>query len=249
MTLHTKRSLLVLATMLACHLAWAAGDAATPAQPSVQGEVLEVLDGGAFTYMRLRTATGETWAAARRAAVTKGTQVTLEDPVLMQNFESKALKRTFDTVVFGTLAGSGNVTAPAASAPPVVPPTGAGAHSPHGAPTAMPGMDAVKVAKAEGADARTVAEVHADRLALKDRTVTIRASVVKVTPGVMGRNWIHLRDGSGLAADRSDDIVVTSNDEPKVGDVVVATGVVRTDVNLGSGYAYKVLVEDATFRK
>jgi hypothetical protein len=250
MTRHMKRPFLVLATMFACHLAWAAGEAATSAQPSVLGEVLEVLDGGAFTYMRLRTATGEeTWAAARRAAVTKGTQVTLEDPVMMQNFESKALKRTFDTVVFGTLAGSGNVTAPVASAPPVVPPTGAGAHSPHGGPTAMPGMGTVKVAKAEGADARTVAEVHADRLALKDRTVTIRASVVKVTPGVMGRNWIHLRDGSGLAADRSDDIVVTSNDEPKLGDVVVASGVVRTDVNLGSGYAYKVLVEDATFRK
>jgi hypothetical protein len=110
-------------------------------------------------------------------------------------------------------------------------------------------MGTIKVAKAEGANARTVAEVNADRLALKDQPVTIRASVVKVTPGVMGRNWIHLRDGSGSAADSSDDILVTSSDEPKVGDVVVATGVVRTDVNLGSGYAYKVLVENATLRK
>lgn len=248
MTLLMKRPFLVLATALACHFAWAAEDPAASAPPSVQGKVLEVLDGGAFTYMRLRTATGETWAAARRAAVTKGSQVTLEDPVVMQNFESKALQRMFDTVVFGTLAGSTSAIAPVAPASSGVPPTGSGAFSPHGGPTAMPGMGTVKVAKAEGANASTVAEANADRLALKDHVITIRASVVKVTPGVMGRNWIHLRDGTGSAADHSNDLVATSKDEPKLGDVVVATGVVRTDVNLGSGYAYKVLIEDVSFR-
>ena len=35
----------------------------------------------------------------------------------------------------------------------------------------------------------------------------------------------------------------------KVGDLVVAKGTVKTDVNLGSGYAYKVLVEGASFQK
>ena len=79
--------------------------------------------------------------------------------------------------------------------------------------------------------------------------VIIRAKVVKVTAGVMGKNWVHLRDGSGSAADHSNDILVTSKDEPSVGDVVIAKGVVKTDVNLGSGYAYKVLVEDASFQK
>ena len=29
----------------------------------------------------------------------------------------------------------------------------------------------------------------------------------------------------------------------------IAKGVVKTDVNLGSGYAYKVLVEDVSFQK
>jgi len=103
--------------------------------------------------------------------------------------------------------------------------------------------------KATGATARTVAEVNGERLALKDKPVTIRAKVVKVTAGEMGKNWIHLRDGSGSAADGSDDILVTSKAEPKLGDVVVARGTVRTDVNLGSGYAYKVLVEEAAFQK
>ena len=96
---------------------------------------------------------------------------------------------------------------------------------------------------------RTVAEVNANRVALKDKPVTIRAQVVKVNANVMGKNWVHLRDGSGSAADSSNDLLVTSKDEPKVGDVVLAKGTVKTDVDLGSGYAYKVLVENATFQK
>ena len=107
----------------------------------------------------------------------------------------------------------------------------------------------VKVPKADGANARTVAQVNADRLALKDKPVVIRAKVVKFNGGIMGKNWIHLRDGSGSAADNSNDILVTSKDEAKVGDVVIAKGIVKTDVDLGSGYAYKVLVEDVSFRK
>ena len=106
-----------------------------------------------------------------------------------------------------------------------------------------------KVAKAEGPTGRTVAEVNADRVKLKDKTVTIRATVVKVNANIMGKNWVHLRDGSGSAADQSNDLLVTSSEEPKVGDVVVAKGTVKTDVDLGSGYAYKVLVENASFQK
>ena len=79
--------------------------------------------------------------------------------------------------------------------------------------------------------------------------MVVRGKVVKYTPGVMGKNWVHLRDGSGSAADGTNDVLVTTKDETKIGDVVLARGTVRTDVNLGSGYSYKVLVEEATLQK
>ena len=94
----------------------------------------------------------------------------------------------------------------------------------------------VKVPKATGPDARTVAEIVTKGAELKDKTVVVRGKVVKYTPGVMGKNWIHLRDGSGSAADGTNDVLVTTKDETKIGDVVLARGTVRTDVNLGSGY-------------
>ena len=107
----------------------------------------------------------------------------------------------------------------------------------------------VKVPKATGPDARTVAEIVAKGSELKDKTVAVRGKVVKYTPGVLGKNWIHLRDGSGSASDGTNDVLVTTKDETKIGDVVLARGTVRTDVNLGSGYAYKVLVEEAKLQK
>ena len=107
----------------------------------------------------------------------------------------------------------------------------------------------VKVPKASGPNARTVAEIVTKRIELKDKTVLVRGKVVKYTPEVMGKNWIHLRDGSGSAADNTHDVLVTTKDQARIGDVVVAKGVVHTDRDFGSGYSYKVLVEDATLQK
>jgi hypothetical protein len=76
--------------------------------------------------------------------------------------------------------------------------------------------------------------------------VTVRGQVVKFTPAVLGKNWVHLRDGSGSVSDGSDDILVTTADTARIGDIVLVKGVVRTDRDLGSGYSYKVLIEGAT---
>ena len=81
------------------------------------------------------------------------------------------------------------------------------------------------------------------------RTVLVRGKVVKFTPEILSKNWIHLRDGSGSASDNTHDVVVTTNDQARAGDVVVVKGLVRTDKDLGSGYVYKVLIEEATLQK
>ena len=225
----------------------AAGDATTMV-PMLQGEVLEVLDVQSYTYLRLKTATGEMWAAVNKSPVKKGAEVTIYDPAVMENFKSPGLNRTFPEIVFGTLAEAAP-PAPKPAAGSGAPHAGADMGQMHGSIGKSVDVGAVKLAKAEGATGRSIAEVNANRLALKDKTVTVHAKVVKVNAEVMGKNWVHLRDGSGSAADASDDLLVTSKELPKVGDVVVAKGVVKTDVNLGSGYAYKVLVENVSFQR
>ncbi len=233
-----KRTTVLVAALLAA--AGLAARAMPPAQaPALQGEVLEVRDVESYTYLRLKTKEGETWAAVPATAVKKGARVSIGNAMVMQDFESRTLKRKFDRIVFGTLGDA--AARPAAAAAP----QGA---SPHGAAPA-PAAPVAKVAKAPGAEGRTVAEVVGGKAALKDKPVAVRAQVVKVTSGILGKNWLHVQDGSGSAAQGTHDLIVTTKDTAAVGDVVLARGTVRTDVNVGAGYAYAVLVEDAAVKK
>ena len=222
------------ATATVVALLLAAAGLAAQASP-LKGEVLEAKDVESYTYLRLKTAQGEQWAAVPAAAVKKGAIVTIDNPATMSNFHSKSLNKTFDTIVFGQLAG----------------PAGPAAAAPHGAaaPAAATAGPAIKVAKASGPEARTVAEVIAGKASLKDKAVLVRGQVVKVSSGILGKNWLHLQDGSGSAAAGSNDILVTTKDLAAVGDIISARGTVRTDVTVGPGYAYAVLIEDAALRK
>ena len=152
--------------------------------------------------------------------------------MLMTNFESKTLKRTFDEVYFGTLTAADAAAGVAAASQ--------GAGTP---PVVQANVG--KVEKATGADARTVAEVWVQKAALVGKTVTIRGTVVKYNDGVMGKNWIHLQDGSGDAKLGTNDITVTSLDGAAKGQTITITGTVRADKDFGAGYAYAIIVENA----
>jgi hypothetical protein len=233
------KTFLALCLLFAAPLAlpvWAAGAPATAAATSsaITGEVLEVKDVDNYTYLRLKTKEGETWAAVGTAPIKVGAKVTINNPMVMQNFESKSLKKTFPTIVFGTLGGTGKLAADA--------------HAGMAKPAPAPDTTPIKVAKASGANARTVAEVTTKSAELKDKPVVVSGKVVKYNPAIMGKNWLHLRDGSGDAAKETNDILVTTAAQTKVGDVVTVSGIVRTNKDFGSGYTYKVLIEDATLK-
>jgi hypothetical protein len=218
---------------------------------SIQGKVLERLDAPPYSYLRIQTAQGEAWAAVPKTEVAKDATVTVAGAMPMQGFESKTLNRKFDVVYFGTLAGAGAPAGAAAAAPGPMPDMaqGPGIAAQHAAAAAGPAeVGDVKVPKASGADARTVAEVYAQRAALKEKPVTIRGKVVKFNAGIMNRNWVHLRDGSGTAG-QDNDLTVTTGDSAAVGDVVLVKGTVRVDKDFGAGYAYPVIVEDAKLTK
>ena len=92
----------------------------------------------------------------------------------------------------------------------------------------------------------TVAAVWKARMALAGKKVTVRGKVMKFNGGILGVNWIHIQDGTGTAADGSNDITVTSEAGAKVGDEITVTGTVAVNKDLGSGYKYDVLIEHAS---
>jgi len=113
----------------------------------------------------------------------------------------------------------------------------------HPAPAAPSSdVDLAGIAKAEGG--KTVAEVFAEKDALAGSPVTFRGKVVKTNPNIMGKNWLHVRDGSG--EDGTNDLTITTaGDMPAIGDTVLVTGTVTLNKDFGMGYAYDVLIEDA----
>jgi hypothetical protein len=203
------------------------------------------MDAAGYTYLKLRTSNGAVWAAVRKARVTQGQTVVVADPQLMKNFRSRSLKRTFDEIYFGQLAGGdrgavGRKGGRGHAGP------GAGGKSAveaHRDAKHVRATFAQPVPKAPGAQGRTVAEVYAQRKALAGQPVTVRAKVVKVSRNIMGKNWVHLQDGTAHGKDF--DLTVTTQADAKVGDVVLATGTVQADKDLGAGYFYKVLVAGA----
>ena len=68
---------------------------------------------------------------------------------------------------------------------------------------------------------------------------------MKVSTNIMGKNWITLQDDPGIAPNNR--LIATSVEVVGIGDLVVVKGVVHTNVALGSGYNYSVLIEEATF--
>jgi len=218
---------------------------ATSAQAVVAGGTLsgtlrEQIPVEPYVYVRLETDNGDVWAAVNQAPLAIGAPVTVYNVMLMEQFASETLKRTFARIYFGSLDSVGGFAGEPQEdlGPPGTSGTSVGA---------VPAEDANigPVAKARGADARTIRELWTEKSHLAGATVSIRGVVVKYNPGVMGKNWIHLQDGSGDAARGTHDIAITSLDEAAVGDTVTITGTVRTNRDLGAGYTYELLVEDA----
>ena len=92
---------------------------------------------------------------------------------------------------------------------------------------------------------KTIAVIYAEHEQIEGQEVSLRAKVIKFSPNILGINWVTLQDGTGTAVESS--LVVTTSETLAIGDEVVVTGMVKTNVDIGAGYVYKVMLEGATF--
>jgi len=256
----------------------AATDAEAPVV-MVTGTVKQTLTGGGFTYVLLDEKGKETWYAMPESTVKEGDTITIQAGSTFPNFYSKALDRTFETLIFspgipGAEGGSphamnmmhGGGDATAASPHGLGGATGDFAKaveqeakatgplldpdliSPGSAKAVVPFAD-LKVQKATGDNAYTVGDVFAKATALNTKKIRVSGQVVKVSTKIMGKNWIHLQDGTGNPNDNTHDLVVTTMAEPAKGDTVTVEGILSADKDFGAGYRYSAIVEDATVSK
>lgn len=94
-------------------------------------------------------------------------------------------------------------------------------------------------------DGKTIADIYAESDQLKNKVVSLNARVIKINRAMMGKNWITLQDGTGSKPENK--LVATTQEVVTPGDLVIARGTLATNVELGRGYSYKAMLEEATF--
>jgi len=236
--------------------------AAAQAPGNLNGTVLETMDSGGYTYLQLDTGAGKPWIAIPQAKVAVGDKISCQPGMVMKNFASKTLSRTFDSIVFssglagasksphagmGAAMGGSNdsfasaVAAEGGAAPQQqVQATGSG-----GSLGAMAPFSEIEVDKASGENAYRVEEAFAQKEELTGKTIRIKGKVVKFSPMIMGRNWVHLQDGTGDPMSNTHDLVITTDATTKEGDIITMEGVLTAFKDFGAGYKYEAIIEKA----
>ena len=212
----------------------------TPAAPAAAGKsgtVVESMDAAGYTYVQVDTGTEKIWAAAPQFNVKAGDAVIVPEGMPMTNYHSKTLDRDFDVVYFvDSMMVGGEQAAAGEQMPEGHPSVGAEAQP------AAADVDFSGLSKAEGGV--TVADAFGKKAELAGQKVSIRGKVVKFNGGILGRNWLHIQDGTGVAP--ANDLTVTSQEGARVGETVLVRGTLVTDQDFGSGYRYDLIVEKAS---
>jgi hypothetical protein len=66
----------------------------------VSGKIVETMNSAGYTYVCLEKSGKKTWVAMPQTKVKVGQEVSCQPGMVMPNFTSKTLKRTFESVVF-----------------------------------------------------------------------------------------------------------------------------------------------------
>jgi hypothetical protein len=202
-------------------------------------KVEDRIDASDYSYLQVSEQDGKKyWIAATKLDAAKGDILYYTKSMEMKNFHSNTLNRTFESVLFvdDITKTPHNMNNP--NAAPNVDPKMA-----HSQVLATPKVE-VKIEPVK--NGKTVEQVYKDMDQLNGKTIRIRGKVVKYNPEILGRNWIHIQDGT--ASGSNYDLMVTSKDQASVGQIITVEGKVATNKDFGAGYTYKVMIEDAAVK-
>ncbi len=209
-----------------------------------KGTVVETMDASRYTYILLDDGKEKAWVAGPQVAVKVGDQVMVPKGAPMRNYHSTTLNRDFELVYFvpkivtvdtSDVSDAGDVSAKMDKSE-YVP---AGMMS---AKATGEKIDFSDIKKAAGG--QTVVELYTEKDKLAGKEIKVRGKVVKFSPQIMGKNWIHIKDGTG--AEGTDDLTITTDKQVKLGDTILVSGVLVKDKDFGYGYKYNIIVEDAS---
>ncbi len=187
--------------------------------------VIEVVDGGSYTYLNVEDSATNYWMAIPSTKVKAGETYYYNGGLVMKDFESKQLNKTFDLITFV----DGIRTNPEIKNE---------QENPH-ANSNTPVATEIKIEKPKGGT--SLAELFSKRDSFSKKSIIVKGKVMKVNNAIMDKNWIHIVDGTQFENNKS--LTVTTTEMVKVGDTVTFQGILILDKDFGQGYVYPVLLE------
>lgn len=229
----------------------------------LRGKIVETMDSNGYTYLLLDASQGKLWIAIPQTAVKVDQEVNCAPGLTMNNFTSKTLNRTFESIIFSpgiekeAQAGQGGTemkkegfaAALQAEQQGQAGNTAMSMGPSTGSAGAVVPSSEVNVNKATGANSYSVEECFEQGKELQGKTVRVRGKVMKISRMIMGKNWLHIQDGTGNPLKNHHDLVATSMEDPGDGAIVTIEGTLNHERDFGAGYKYEVIVEDATIEK
>jgi hypothetical protein len=194
--------------------------------------ILERLPTSKYLYLRVAENEQEYWIATKKMKVEVGARYFYGKRLLKTNFESKEHKRTFDRLyLVSTLVSEnhGNEMEPM-----------------DGHAASLTSSDPARLEAEAGmsdemdGNIKNIRDLLSRKDALSGKQVVVKGRCIKVNSNIMGRNWVHLQDGSYDEYD----LVVTTNSTMTVGDEVKVEATVALKKDYGSGYYYDLILED-----
>lgn len=208
-----------------------------------KAQVKEVIQTSNYTYLRVQKKDLEQWIAIGKMEVKEGDVIYFENGLEMTNFRSPELDRTFESVLF--VQEISNEPIKQDGMPGGMPGGMGGGKSGEvmGDKPEKPVFEKldIKVDQPEGGT--SIGDLYSKRSAFAGKLVTVRGQVTKVNVGIMGRNWVHIQDGT--ADGENFDLTITTGDEPAMGTVVTYYGTLSLKKDFGYGYYYEIIVENA----
>ena len=189
----------------------------------------ETLNTDKYTYVLVEEAEEQYWIAVPRSNVEIGETYYYSGGLLKRNFKSREFDREFETIylVSGLMQKSSQSNPSAVDRA-----LGAAEKSQPGAAHVHSSENSI-----------SLEEIFENKSEYSGKVVEVTGECVKVNKQIMGRNWVHIQDGSG--GDKPYDLTVTTSADIPVGAVVTLRGTIVLDRDFGSGYRYDVIMEDA----
>jgi len=188
--------------------------------------VNEFLDGGSYAYINVSEGSDNYWMAIGKMPVNVGETYYYEGGIIMKDFESKQLKKTFDFITFVDGIRKTEV-----------------AVSKKGSTSVKEDVVKDELIKIETpANGISLGKLFSTKESLVKKPVIVRGKVIKVNNGIMDKNWVHISDGTQFESKKS--LTVTTLENVKVGDIVTFKGILILDKDFGQGYVYDILLEE-----